>query len=67
MEFAGDRYNEDALETLVGLLVEIRAELIDGDTSFLEAVASFYGGRESDEDEEDAGRPRPRRPPRSTP
>ena len=52
-------YDEDALETLVDLLVEVRAELIDGDTSFLEAVVSFYGGGESDEDEADEGRPTP--------
>ena len=46
VEFAG--YDEDALETLVDLLVKVRAELIGGDTSFLEAVVSFYGGDESD-------------------
>jgi hypothetical protein len=57
VEFAG--YDEDALETLVDLLVEVRAELIGGDPSFLEAVVSFYGGDESDEDETDEQRPSP--------
>ena len=54
VEFAG--YDEDALETLVDLLVKVRAELIGGDTSFLEAVVSFYGGDESDKDEADGER-----------
>jgi hypothetical protein len=49
VEFAG--YDDDALETLVDLLVKVRGELMGGDTSFLEAVVSFYGGDESDEDE----------------
>jgi hypothetical protein len=53
VEFAG--YDEDALENLVDLLVEVRAELLDGDPSFLEAVASFYGG--GDEEETDGERP----------
>jgi hypothetical protein len=57
VEFAG--YDEDALETLVDLLVKVRAELIDGDTSFLEAVVSFYGGGETDEDGGDEERPMP--------
>jgi len=56
--FAGDD-NEDALETLVDLLVKIRAELKSGDTSFLEAVVSFYGGDELDEDDDE----RPTTPP----
>jgi hypothetical protein len=66
VEFAG--YDEDALETLVDLLVEVRAELIAGDTSFLEAVVSFYGGDESDddEDEDEAGARRKRPAPRPT-
>jgi hypothetical protein len=55
VEFAD--YDEDALETLVDLLVKVRAELIGGDTSFLEAVVSFYGGDEADED--DGERPTP--------
>jgi hypothetical protein len=57
VEFAG--YHEDALETLVNLLVKVRAELIGGDPSFLEAVASFYGVDESDEDEDEGERPTP--------
>jgi hypothetical protein len=54
-EFGG--YDDDTLEILTDLLVKIRAELIGGDTSFLEAVASFYGADESDEDEVRAKRP----------
>jgi hypothetical protein len=55
VEFAG--YDEDALETLVDLLVKIRAELKGGDISFLEAVVSFYGGDEPDEEDDDDERP----------
>ncbi len=51
VEFVGD--DQDALETLVDLLVKIRDELKGGDTSFLEAVVSFYGGDEPDEDDDD--------------
>jgi len=51
VEFAG--YDEDALETLADLLVKVRGELIDGDTSFLEAVVSFYGGEEDEDEDED--------------
>ena len=57
VEFAG--YDDDALETLVDLLVKVRAEMIGGDNSFLEAVVSFYGGDESDEDEAEGERPTP--------
>jgi hypothetical protein len=52
VEFAG--YDEGPLDTLADLLVKVRSELIDGNTSFLEAVVSFYGGDE--EDEEEVGR-----------
>ena len=57
VEFAG--YDEDALETLVDLLVKVRAELIDGDVSFLEAVVSFYDGGETGEDEDGDQCPEP--------
>ena len=57
VEFAG--YDDDALETLVDLLVEVRGELINGDTSFLKAVVSFHGGGVMDEDEADRDRPTP--------
>jgi hypothetical protein len=62
VEFAG--YDEDTMETLADLLVKVRAELIGGDPSFLEAVVSFYGGDESDEDE--AGGEHPTPPPTAT-
>jgi hypothetical protein len=42
--------HEDPLEALVELLAEIRAEILRGDVSFLQAVAEFY---ESEEDEEE--------------
>jgi len=46
-----DEYDEgDALNTLVNLLSKIRAELIEGDTSFLTAVAEFYGALDEDDD-----------------
>jgi len=57
VEFGG--YDEDSLETLVGLLTKVRAELIDGNPSFLEAVVSFYDGGAMDEDEADDERPTP--------
>jgi hypothetical protein len=61
VEFGG--YDEDALEALADLLVKVRAELIAGDTSFLEAVVAFYGGDETDEDEDEADEGRPTPPP----
>jgi hypothetical protein len=63
VEFGG--YDDDVLEVLADLLVKVRAELIAGDTSFLEAVVSFYGGDETDEDEdeEEADEDRPAPPP----
>ncbi|HEX5271201.1 MAG TPA: hypothetical protein VFW33_11960, partial [Gemmataceae bacterium] len=50
-------HHDDSLETLVELLAEIRADIIRGDVSFLQAVADFYG-TEADEgadDEAEAG------------
>ncbi len=46
-------YEGDSLDGLVNLLAEIRAEIIDGNTSFLTAVADFYNALDEDEDEED--------------
>jgi hypothetical protein len=50
VEFAG--YDEDPMDTLVDLLAKVRAELLAGDTSFLGAVASFYGADDEDEEKE---------------
>jgi hypothetical protein len=48
----------DTLEDLSELLAEIRAEVLQGDVSFLQAVADFYeAGAEEDEDEEEAAAP----------
>src|SRR5262249_30848123 len=58
-------YEEDNLETLVDLLAEIRAEILQGNVSFLQAVAEFYGGfdedEEGEEDEEDEADEQPLR------
>jgi hypothetical protein len=43
---------EDTLEELVELLVEIRREILQGNVSFLQAVASMYGAGEDEEEEE---------------
>jgi hypothetical protein len=49
-------WDEDTFETLVELLAEIRAEILQGDISFLQAVADFYGASgEAEEDYEDEG------------
>jgi len=50
VEFASGR--TDPHETLVELLAKVRADLLGGDASFLEAVAAFYGARGEDEEEE---------------
>src|SRR5262249_1122560 len=52
VEFA-DHYDSNPHEGLVKLLARIRAELIAGDTSFLEAVTEFYDALEEDEDEDE--------------
>jgi hypothetical protein len=56
-------YGEDSLEALADLLVEIRTEMLQGNVSFLEAAASFYGAEEhedeSDEEDEAEERARP--------
>ena len=45
-----DQYDDtDALSTLVDLLAKVRAELMEGDTSFLNAVAEFYNALDEDE------------------
>ncbi len=52
--------HEDPLEELVGLLAEIRAEILRGDVSFLRAVEAFYrAGAEEEEDEGAAAEPPP--------
>jgi hypothetical protein len=51
----GDFYDSDIHEKLVGLLAEVRAELLEGNTSFLSAVAEFYGAFGDDEEDEDEG------------
>src|SRR5207248_2756074 len=50
---AFDDHGEDTLEGLADLLVKVRAEILEGDVSFLQAVAHFYGADEGDEDEEE--------------
>src|SRR5579883_2060425 len=48
VNFAED-YDSDPHEGLVGLLAKIRSELVEGDTSFLAAVAELYDGLEENE------------------
>jgi hypothetical protein len=52
-----ENHDSNPDEALVDLLVKIRAELIEGNTSFLQAVARFYEAfeDEEDEDEEESG------------
>jgi hypothetical protein len=45
------RHDEDELEELVELLAVIRAEILQGDVSFLQAVAEFYTAGAEDEEE----------------
>jgi hypothetical protein len=45
----------DSLEKLVEVLAEIRAEILRGDVSFLQAVADFYGGEADEPEDEEAG------------
>jgi hypothetical protein len=56
-------YDDDTLEKLVELLVEIRAELMAGDATFLDAVAAFYGAEKEEEDEDETDEERPDRLP----
>jgi hypothetical protein len=44
--------HDDVLAYVAKLLVRIRDEILAGNTSFLSAVASFYGADEEDEEEE---------------
>jgi hypothetical protein len=44
----------DPLQRLVELLAKIRAEIIEGNTSFLTAVAEFYNALDEEEDEEES-------------
>jgi hypothetical protein len=50
-------YEEDSLENLVELLSKIRREIMDGDVSFLQAVASFYGAELDGEEGETPQKP----------
>jgi hypothetical protein len=57
-------YEEDSLERLVELLVPIRQEIMQGNISFLQAVASFYRGDDYEEDSaSDEEKPAAARPP----
>jgi hypothetical protein len=54
VNFLDDDHEGDILDELVGLLAKIREELINGSTSFLTAVAEFYGALDEEEDEEES-------------
>jgi hypothetical protein len=54
VNFLDGDYDSDTHEILVGLLAKIRAELIEGNTSFLAAVAEFYNAFDEDEDDEES-------------
>jgi hypothetical protein len=56
---AFDYREEDHLEHLAELLVDIRREILEGNVSFPQAVASFYGA----DDDEDDGEPEEEEPP----
>ena len=56
VEFLDGDYDRDIHEILVELLAEVRAELLEGNTSFLSAVAEFYNAFDEDEDEERGNR-----------
>jgi hypothetical protein len=62
-QFAGDAdlwEEDDSFEALARLLARIRHELLEGNVSFLQAVADFYGASadgEEDEPEEEAAAP----------
>jgi hypothetical protein len=45
------------LQDVAESLAEIRGEILKGDVSFLQAVASYYEAGEEDEDEEEEGEP----------
>jgi hypothetical protein len=49
----GDFYDSDIHQILVELLAKVRAELLEGNTSFLSAVGEFYHGFDEDEDDEE--------------
>lgn len=46
------RRGDEPLDTLVELLAEVRGEMLKGDVSFLQAVASFYGYDEEEEEDD---------------
>jgi len=45
---------DDTFEYLAKKLVKIRQEIMQGNVSFLQAVASYYGAEEEDEEDEEA-------------
>jgi hypothetical protein len=49
----GDYYDSDIHEKLVDLLAKVRSDLIEGNTSFLSAVAEFYHAFDEDEDQDE--------------
>lgn len=51
----GDFYDSDIHQILVDLLAKVRAELLEGNTSFLSAVGEFYHGFDDEEDEDESG------------
>lgn len=59
-DYAGPifKYDEDSLQGLVEVLTEIRREIMGGDTSFLQAVASFYDAEIGKEEKRDTESPR---------
>ena len=65
MEFAG--YDEDALETLVDLLVKVRAELIGAIPRSSKRSSRSMASMNRTRMRPTMNAPRPRRPPRSTP
>jgi hypothetical protein len=60
LDFAGDaeffQTDEDLFEYLVESLVAIRQEIMQGNVSFLQAVADFYGEEEDEEADETPAR-----------
>src|SRR5439155_14558460 len=58
-QFEGDgvnfveNYDNNPDEGLVNLLAKVRAELLEGDTSFLAAVAEFYDALNDDDEDDD--------------
>jgi hypothetical protein len=49
----GDFYDSDIQEKLADLLARVRSDLIEGNTSFLSAVAEFYNAFDEDENDDE--------------